>query len=254
MYKYFPTLTERPEINNSIAALVYQVVAYFSIPFLLLLLLQGGRQDWAKVAAGMELAYHAFNFFVALFIFREYLTDTWADFRYGYQKLMKTVSLSTGLIVLIAFILHAMYGFSTGTASLIAYGTLPLTEVDLFLLPCDVVAIYPLLGTLCMGFLAPLTISCLYYGAVFAPICYTRPVLAYVAMAVFLAFPRFCNASTYWDPATEWTLYFTQLPLHMIACWAYQKTDSIWAPILTHWIVNLLACVLILLTWVLPVL
>ena len=248
----FDTLTERPEVNNSIAAIFYQVVAYFSIPFLLLLLLQGGQNNWEKVAAGMELAYHAFNFFVALFIFREYLTDTWSDLRYGFRRLMKTVSLSTALIVLVAAVFHALFGFSGGIATLMAYGTLPLTEVDLFLLPCDVVAIYPLLGTLCMGFLAPVTIGCLYYGAVFAPICYTRPVLAYAAMALFLAFPRFCNAATFWDPATEWTLYFTQLPLHMIACWAYQKTDSIWAPILTHWIVNLLSCGLILLTWVLP--
>ena len=251
MHKHFPTLMERPEVNNSIAALVYQVVAYFSLPFLLLLLLQGGQNNWEKVAAGMELAYHVFNFFVALFIFREYLTDTFDDFRHGFRRLMKTVSLSTGLIMLIAILFHALYGYATGTASLIAYGTLPLTEVDLFLLPCDVVAIYPLPGTVCMGLLAPLTISCLYYGAVFAPICYTRPVLAYLAMALFLAFPRFCNAATYWDPATEWTLYFTQLPLHMIACRSYQMTDSIWAPILTHLIVNLLSCLLILFYFVL---
>lgn len=248
MNKHFPTLTERPEVNNSIAALFYQVVAYFSLPFLLLLLLQGGQDGVHRVAAALELAYHAFNFFVALFIFREYLTDTWADFRYGYQKLMKTVSLYTGLIMLIAIVLNALFGFSGGTAGLLAYGTLPLTEVDLFVLPCDVVATFPLLGTLCMGFLTPVAISCLFYGAVFAPICYTRPVLAYVAMAVFLAFPRFCNAATFWDPATEWTLYFTQLPLHMIACRAYQKTDSIWAPILTLWIVNLLSCALLVLT------
>lgn len=253
MYKYFPTLTERPEVNNSIAALVYQVVAYYSLPFLLLLLLQGS-QDHMEIVAGVELAYHVFNFFVALFIFREYLTDTWADFRYGYQKLMKTVSLSTGMIVLLAIVLYALFGFSRDNAFLIAYGTLPLTEVDLFMLPSNVVATYPLLGTLCLGFLTPVAISCLYYGAVFAPICYTRPLLAYLAMAVFLAFPRYCNAATFWDSEQQWILYFTQLPLHLIACWSYQKTDSIWAPILTHWIVNLLSCALVVVTWVLPAL
>lgn len=250
----FPTLTERPEINNSIAALVYQVVAYYSVPFLLLLLLQGGQDGVYKVAAALELAYHAFNFFVAFFIFREYLTDTWADFRFNYRDLIKTVSLNAGLIVLISLVLNGLFGFSTGITSLIAYGTLPLTEVDLFLHPCDVVACYPLLGTLCMGFLAPVAISCLFYGAVFAPICYTRPALAYIVMALFLAFPRFCNAATFWDPATEWTLYFTQLPLHMIACRTYQKTDSIWAPILTLWIANLLSSGLILLARVMQLL
>jgi hypothetical protein len=202
----------------------------------------------------MELAYHAFNFFVAFFIFREYLMDTWADFRFGYQRLLKTISLNAGLIVLISLVLNGLFGFSRGTAGLIAYGTLPLAEVNLFILPCDIVAYYPLLGTLCMGFLAPVAISCLFYGSVFAPICYTRPVLAYIAMALFLAFPWFCNASTFWDPATEWTLYFAQLPLHMIACRTYQKTDSIWAPILTLWIANLLSCVLIVLAMVMQLL
>lgn len=242
----FTTLTERPETGNSIAALIYQVVGYYSIPFMLLLVLQGA-QNQIKIVAAVELAYHAFNFFVALFIFREYLTDTFDDLRHGFKRLMKTVSLSTALIFLLAVVGNALFGSSQDLSSLTAYGALPLTEVDLFILPCDVVFTYPLLGTLCMGLLTPVAISCLYYGAVFAPICYTRPVLAYLAMALFLAFPRYCNAATFWDPSAEWTLYFTQLPLHLIACWSYQKTDSIWAPILTHWIVNLLSCALIVL-------
>ena len=247
----FTTLMERPEINNSIAALVYQVVAYFSIPFLLLLLLQGGQNGIDQVAAGIELTYHVFNFFVALFIYREYLTDTFSDIRIHYRKLLKASAQSIELILLIALALFFSLGFGNVLA---AIGSLPLVEVDLFILPRDVIPIYPLLGTLCMVFLAPITISCLFYGSVFAPICYTRPVLAYIAMAAFLAFPRFCNASTYWDPATEWTLYFTQLPVHLLACRSYQKADSIWAPILTLSIVNGISCILLFAGWVLGIL
>lgn len=242
MRRNFTTLMERPEVNNSIAALVYQVVAYFSIPFLLLLLLQGGISGIREVSAGIELAYHAFNFFVALFIYREYLTDTFADIRYHYKKLLKASAQSIELILLIALALFFSMGFGN---ILVAVGSLPLVEVDLFVLPCDVIEIYPLLGVLCMVVIAPVTISCLLYGSVFAPICYTRPVLAYLAMAAFLAFPRFCNAATYWDPATEWTLYFTQLPVHLLACRSYQKADSIWAPILTLSVVNGVACILL---------
>ncbi len=242
MGRNFTTLMERPEINNSIAALVYQVVAYFSVPFLLLLLLQGGQSGIKEVASAIELAYHAFNFFVALFIYREYLTDTFSDIRYHYRKLLKASAQSIELILLIALALFFSLGFGN---VLIAVGSLPLVEVDLFILPCDVIDVYPLLGTLCMVFLAPVAVSCLFYGSVFAPICYTRPVLAYIAMAAFLAFPRFCNAATYWDPATEWTLYFTQLPVHLLACRSYQKADSIWAPILTLSVVNGIACILL---------
>lgn len=253
MDKRFPTLLDRPGTGSVIGAVFYDVLAFFSLPFLLLLFLQGSFNN-GKAVAGVELFYHLVNCIVAVCIFREYLTDTFDDIRDGFKGLMHTASFSAALIFLLALVLYSLFGFSRGNLQLTAYGALPLTEVDLFMLPCDVVATYPILGTLCMVFLAPLAISCLYYGAVFAPICYTRPVLAYIVMAVFLAFPRYCNAATYWDPATEWTLYFTQLPVHLIACRAYQKADSIWAPVLTHMIVNLVSCVLILLTWVLPAL
>lgn len=253
MVKSFPTLLERPETGSIIGALFYAVLAFFSLPFLLMLFLQGSWNN-GKAVAGVELFYHVVNFIVAVCLFREYLFDTFDDIRDGFKEIMKTVSVSTGLIILISIVLFSVFAYSSGSAQLIGFGTLPLSEVDLFILPCDMVAFYPLLGTLCMSFLAPIAISCLYYGAVFAPICYTRPVLAYIVMIAFLAFPRFCNAATYWDPATEWTLYFTQLPIHLIACWSYQKADSIWAPILTHMIVNLFSCLLIILTWVLPTL
>lgn len=246
MYKYFPTLTERPEINNSIAALVYQVVAYFSLPFLLLLLLQGGDTGREKVEAAVEIGYHAFNFFVAFFIFREYLTDVSLSLKQDLKRIMPTVWFSVGMIFIVALVLYNLFSSSYSMIILSAIGSLPLTEVELFVLPRDVILTYPLLGTLCMVILTPLTISCLYYGAVFAPVCYTRPILAYFVMVLFLAFPRYCNAATYWEPTEQMILYITQLPLHLIACRAYQKTDSILAPIAIHTIVNFFACALIL--------
>ena len=41
-------------------------------------------------------------------------------------------------------------------------------------------------------------------------------------------------------------IYLMQLPIHLLACWSYHKADTIWAPIATHAIVNLLTCGLIL--------
>ena len=46
-------------------------------------------------------------------------------------------------------------------------------------------------------------------------------------------------------------LYFCQLPIHMLSCWAYQKTDTVWAPIVTHMMVNLAASVLIIIVYIL---
>ena len=246
MGRQFTTLMERPDNGNVFASLIYEVVAFFSLPFLCLLIFNGTFRT-NTTAATMEILYHLCNFLVAVFIYREYLTDTFADLRHDFTRLLKISSVSIGLILLISLTLQSIFGFASGNISLIAYGAIPLAEVDLFMLPSSVILFRPVAGVVCLVVLVPVAVSCLFYATVFAPICYTRPVLAYLAMAVFLAFPRFCNAATFWDPNQQWILYFTQLPIHLLACRSYQKADSIWAPILTLSAVNAAACILIFL-------
>lgn len=241
MGRRFTTLMERPENGNVIASLIYEFLAFYTLPFLLLLIFNGTYRS-NETAALMEILYHAVNFAVAFFIYKEYLTDTFADIRYHYKKLLKASAQSIELILLIALALFFSMGFGN---TLVACGALPLAEVDLLVLPSSIILSRPLLGVICMVVLTPVAISCLFYASVFAPICYTRPVLAYLAMAAFLAFPRYCNAATFWEPTSQWILYFTQLPVHLLACRSYQKADSIWAPILTLSAVNAIACILI---------
>ncbi len=148
MYKYFPTLTERPELNHSIAALIYQLVAYYSIPFMLLLLLQGSQENWNRVAAGVEIAFHVFNCFVAFFIFREYLSDAALSLKQDLKRSMGTIWLSVGLIFIVALVFYNLFAYSYSRWDLSAHGALPLTEVELFILSRDVVLIYPIQGNL----------------------------------------------------------------------------------------------------------
>jgi len=246
MRRDIPTLSDHPETSHIIGALTYTVLTFFMMPFFLRLLLIDSENN-SEIVSIIELVFHGLNFFVAVCTFREYLSDTFDDLRYDWKRLMKTVSLSSGLIFLLAVVLYLVFASSGGSLWLVGYGALPVTEVDLFMLSGDVVTCRPIVGTLCIGLLAPVTVCCLFYASVFSPICTRRPVLAYIVMAAFAAFPRYCNAATFWIPAEQWILYFTQLPVHLIACWSYHKTDSIWAPILTLWIVNLLSCVLNLL-------
>ena len=88
MGRNFPTLMERPENGNVIASLIYEVLAFYTLPFLLLLVFNGTFRT-EKTAALMEMIYHVINFSVAVFIYKEYLTDTFADIRYQYKKLLK---------------------------------------------------------------------------------------------------------------------------------------------------------------------
>ena len=39
--------------------------------------------------------------------------------------------------------------------------------------------------------------------------------------------------------------YLVQLPVHLLACWAYQKTDNVWTPLFTLAATNLLASIVL---------
>ena len=94
---------------------------------------------------------------------------------------------------------------------------------------------------------SPVAVSCLFYATAFAPVGCRRPWLAYPVVALLIAFPRICNGMTCWNPTEELVLYLAQLPMHLLACWSYQKTDTVWAPIAVHAAANLIACGLCLL-------
>ena len=61
-------------------------------------------------------------------------------------------------------------------------------------------------------------------------------------MAALVAFFQIGNNVTGWDVTTEIILFVIQLPVHIIACWAYRRANNICAPILTLALANLLAC------------
>jgi hypothetical protein len=56
--------------------------------------------------------------------------------------------------------------------------------------------------------------------------------------------PYIVNALTFWAWSEELILYLVHLPIHFIACRIYQKTDTVWAPIFTLMLANLISCAL----------
>jgi hypothetical protein len=247
MKKMFPAMLDCPEKPRILLGLFYCILAFFSLPFALLLLMQGSfAKDSAR--AGIEIVFHVVNALAAVRIFREYLKDAFLNVQINTKDFLKTVGVSVAAILILALDMHRFFIRFGGTYSYIAaWGILPLAEVDLFTLSSELIAMSPLFGTLCLAVLSPFAISCLFYATVFAPVCCKRPWLAYLLVALAVAFPRICNGMTYWNPTDELFLYLAQLPMHLIACWSYQKTDTVWAPITVHASANLIACVLCML-------
>ncbi len=83
-------------------------------------------------------------------------------------------------------------------------------------------------------------------GTIFAPLCKRSPFLAYaVSMTVFSALHV-----TGFIGMQHWSLllfsFLQYLPAAFVLCWSYQRSQSIWAPICLHGILNLYSTILIL--------
>lgn len=243
MKQFFSPMYDCPEKTMSMAGLAYGMICFFTFPFLMLFFSQGFTE--AGSLSWFEIVYHAFNFYVAVYIFRDYLKDSFFNVQYNLKPFFTVVAECSILMIAYAvFILRYGTSFLSEDAFLIAAnGALPIVEMELFNLSSNLIYVNPVVGTICVVLFAPVTISCLYYASGFAPVCNNRPWLAYIIVAVVVAIPRICNALTFWPPAEEFMLYLAQLPLHLIACAAYHKADTIWAPIAVHMISNTLSCI-----------
>ena len=238
-----------PERTTFMAGLAYGVIAFFTFPFLALYFSQGFRDSGSL--SWFEIVYHVINFFAAIYIFRDYLKDSFMDVECNLKPFLSTVTECTILILAYSFLLpRFLPSFLSEHAAILSYDALPPTvEMEIFNTTRNLILVNPVIGTVCTVLLAPVTISCLYYASGFAPVCGNYPWLAYPVVAVALAIPRICNALTFWPFEEELILYLVQLPVHIIACAAYQKTDTVWAPIAVHAIVNLLGSILLLFSY-----
>lgn len=234
-----------PEKQIIITSLFFCILSFFTLPFLLLLT-SIGTQDPATLV-WFELVYHLINFIIVVSLFKTYLQD--AMFLFGSQ-MKESLMVVRNAVIAIAVVIGLWYLLAKFTAlpffTIALYGSLPLSEMDVFLLSVDIVYLNPIPGLIGMVVLSPVICACLYYSVAFVPAYNVRPWLGYLVVALLLAFPRLCNALTYWDPTTEMMLYFAQLPIHLIACWSYKKTDSVCTPILVLASANLLAGIRIL--------
>lgn len=94
--------------------------------------------------------------------------------------------------------------------------------------------------TFCTVLLVPLTEEVLYRGMIFGLVWHKNRILGYVVSAlVFAAIHMVGYIGTV--PAVELVIgFFQYLPACIGLAYAYEKADSIWAPILVHCTVNLI--------------
>lgn len=242
MKRLFPHMTDSPERHQTLGALAYGVIPFAVLPFTLMLLIIG--VDDTKPYILLEYLYQGISLAALLVIFRSYLQDSRLNVSV-HSGGFWSVCLFSALAVCCIWAACALAGMAGlfGRGNLVLLGAMPVTGIELMLLPGDFILLGGIPAALFLTLAGPVITACLFYAPAFAPLCVSgRRVLAYIAVAVWLAVPRIITSCTIWGGWKELELYLAQLPIHLIACWGYQKTDSIWTPICTLVLANLFSC------------
>ena len=238
MKKMFPTMLDCPSDQAIASGIAYWVLAFLVLPGILTLAVIGSQGEPYEI--WMEFGYHGINFVVAFCFFFTHLKDSFLTVQIYTKNVLRTAGLCALVIIILrgitlgAFILWENYHLAN-----ITLNWLPTIEMSLLFSPVRLLDYQPILGTVYLVFLAPITVSCLLYGCVFAPICNKRPWLAYVVTAALFLLQILLMVFCLHSFDEYIAVFCIYLPIHLIACWSYQKTDTIWTPIGVHMLSNL---------------
>ena len=239
MKRFFPIMNDDTEKGMHFALLAYGVFAFGVAPSWMPLLGDGFWNN-LPVISWFEIAYHVLNGVVIAIMLKQYLKDSF----FNVQMDPKGFSKIVGSSALVMLVLAAGLYYFLGDMILNAY---PIGEMTVALTTGYLVEIQPIFGTICCSFCTPFAVVGLFYATGFAPVCRRNRWLGYVVVAVLMAVP--CALDLLWRGQTELVIpnYVLQLPMHWIACWTYQKADTVWAPIATLTVFNLVTSLMALL-------
>lgn len=194
-----------------------------------------------RAISWVEIVYHAINAVVMIMVMKEYLSESFFEVRYNTKQILKTVANACELMVAYGLVCYLVFD------PLWVMDVFPMAEMEVSLTAGLMVNSNPIFGTVCMTLLVPFGIGGMFYAAGFAPVGYKNTKLAYVVVALVILLP--CLFDILWRRQTFDVIftYALRLPVHLIACWSYQKTDCVWTPIFAVAVCNLFASIVCIL-------
>lgn len=236
MKRLFPEMYDRPGDWMPVPGIAYWVFAFFVLPTWLPMIADGLTNDLVG-SSWVDIALHIINGLVVFFMYRTYAVESFLNVQMDTKKFFKTVGLASLVAVGIAV---EMYLYPVEAV----WDAYPMNESTLLITPGLLVDTLPLYGTLCHVLITPIVVTGLFYVPVFAPMCCRKPWLGYVMVTLALLVPLVADIMYRDTLDVLGGMFLLQLPIHLIACWSYQKTDTVWAPIATLSIFNLFTSIL----------
>ena len=238
MKKLFPKMNEHIGGGYIFCIFAVWVVAFLVIPAWLPLL-AGGLHDDPAALSWFETVLTAVLGIAMLLVMKEYLKDAFMYVQIGAKEIFSTAAIALGLMVAWIFVIWELLPFLWISPVNIFY-VLPISPTNVLLTPGDVVANNHIFGLLSMTLLAPFGVCGMLYASGFAPVCTRSSWLGYLTMAGLALLIAVADAFWYWG-SMAYLAFFIRLPVHLFACWSYQKTDNVWTPIFALAVFNLLA-------------
>ena len=235
--KWFPPMMDSLNGGHIFAAFAYWFPAFILLPFIFTLAPSVGLQSTYSLS-WVDCIFCAINSIAVALILKEHLKDSLFFIQLHARSFAGTIGIAVGFMVLWLVIVFDI-GIAIGDWYLVV-NNFPLTPMILHVVPGVMASNLPIWGTLCIALLVPFAITGLFYAPGFAPVCKNKPWLAYLCVAFVILLPAAFYIFWRGNAVDVMTLYILQLPIHLIACWSYQKTDSVWAPVVSLSIINLL--------------
>ena len=241
MNKIFPAMYSKPSTSKIIALIPCWVWVFVLFP-MFMPFLGFGLWEQYELSVWLEISYHVANGIIALFIISDYLKDDWFMVTTDLRFYIKHIALTVGLVIIAEFVLLGpltLFGFDIMNM----LENLPVVEMSVSHTPLFLIELQPIIGAITLTVFAPISICALFYCFGFAPVCCRKPWLAYPGIAIITLIPPIINIL--WWGGAELVLsgYLIQLPIHLLLCWSYQKTDNVWTPLISLVVINLLASI-----------
>ena len=243
MNKLFPSMTSKPEKIQIFAIIPCWIWVFVLLPMFMPFLGLGLWEQW-ELSVWLEIGYHVANGILMLVIMLSYLKEEWFMVTTDVSHYLKHVMLTVGLIAGAELLLLGTL-FICGVNIDDMLECLPIVEMSVSHTPLFTVELQPIFGTVALSVFAPISICALFYCLGFAPVCYHKPWLAYLCVAAITLIPPVIDILWRGEAAFVLGGYLVQLPVHLLACWSYQKTDNVWTPMLSLAITNLIASILL---------
>lgn len=242
--KIFPQMDSMPEKTKILALIPCWWVIFVLLPMFMPL---AGFGLWEKLEASawLDLFYHIASGILVLFIIGDYLKEDWFMVTTDARHYLGHVALTIGMILAAnVALLTCLYIFGFDITGMLE--SFPITEMSISQTSLLLISTKPVFGTIALSLFSPITMCGLFYCLGFAPICSKKPWPAYLCITVITMIPPAINILWRDEIVLSICSYIVGLPIHLIACWSYQKTDNIWTPLLSLVVVNLLASAAIL--------